>query len=365
MTKPSFNPSNIRWLKSQPFALHLHKDQIDKEKGILHDVVMCQTGPAKGHGVYLEQDFINSLVAYDVEHFSEKGLKARFGHPSMSDTTMGTQLGVFKNFRTRDNQAIADLHLLESSNVSPTKPGMKNWILSMASEKPDFIMMSIAFKDDGYYQYNDEGEKVDAFDDDGQLKYNDREIFVTLGEHFYTDMVEQGAATDSLFSAEFNKDKFAVQAVEFLQENPEIHDFLKANPQKLTEFAEKAGIPAPNAEVVKSKTLLEQIKQLFTASEKEEPKPEIDLTQYVSLNEHNSEIALYEENIERLSGHIDQLTADHQNEILIRDNRIKELEEKHRAEVTQIPLESAAPAATAAYLLDTNTQKAIQKQQKK
>ena len=362
MTKSPFNPSNVRWLKSQPYTLNLQKEQIDKEKGIIHDVVMCEAGPAKGHGVHLEQEFIEALVAYDNEHFSETGLKARFGHPSMSDTTMGTQMGVFKNFRVRDSQAIADLHVLESANLSPTKPGMKDWIFSMAEERPDFVMMSIVFKDDGYYQYDEEGEKVTP-------EFDDKDVFVNFGEHFYTDAVEQGAATDSLFSADFNKDKFAVQAVEFLQKHVEIHEFLKANPEKLTEFAEKAGISLSNAEPIPTEKFKGLKEWLFGASEKVEPTPEIDLSQYIPIEEHGSAIAEYDAQIEELNEQINRMTAteaEQIEELTSRDNRIKELEDKHLAQVTAIPLESAAPVTDkAAYLMDSNTQKAISLQQNK
>src|SRR6056297_1264539 len=106
-------PQPVRWLKSQPVILSFEEGQIDADNGIITDVVMCQAGPAKGHGWHLEESFVEQLVAYDQKHYSEgNGLKARFGHPALSDTTMGSQMGYFKNYRFQDGKAIADLHLL-------------------------------------------------------------------------------------------------------------------------------------------------------------------------------------------------------------------------------------------------------------
>lgn len=244
-----------------PVQLTFTSEQIDAENGILKDVVMCQVGPAKGHGVHLEQEFINDLIDYDNENFTSTGLKARFGHPAMSDTTMGTQMGAFKNFRVEGEQALGDLHLLDAANLSPKYPSMKDWMLAMAEEKPDFVMSSIVFRPGSHYQRNKKGDKrycwcyveVEGEDGEKEERYQSPKkelgkIFVEFGEngqHFYTDLVEAGAATDALFSNQFNTDKFAVQIVDFVKDHPELHQFVKDNPSKLIEFSEQLGIVLP------------------------------------------------------------------------------------------------------------------------
>lgn len=228
-----------RWFKSKPSPMKLTSEQIDRENGILHGVILAQVGEAKGHDVHLEQEFIDTIVSYANEHYSEIGLKARFGHPSMSDTTMGKQLGKFLNFRTDGNKAVADLHVLKAANNSPTHPKMADWVFDMAENDADFIMNSIVFAGDGYYQYNAEGEKVEGYDIEGE------KVYIKLGDLHYSDLVEAGAATDNLFSNQFNQDKFAVQAIDFVKEHPALHSFLKDNPHKLVEFATQVGIQLP------------------------------------------------------------------------------------------------------------------------
>jgi hypothetical protein len=237
-----------RWLRSRPTAAGFAPEKVDAEKGILRDVVMVEEGEAKGHGVLLDEDFIRDLTEYDLRTFSNRGLKARFGHPSASNDTMGTQMGIFKNFRTRRTsgklQSIADLHLLEAADESPTHPGMRAWMLKMATERPDFVMMSIVFRAGGYFQKKANGHKV-YIANEWSADPNLGDVFVEFGaegEHFYTDAVEQGAATDNLFGTKVNPDFFVSRAHQWLDDNPDILQFVKDNPQRVQFFLQRLGI---------------------------------------------------------------------------------------------------------------------------
>lgn len=211
---------------------------------------MVSQGEAKGHEVHLDANFVYDLIAYDVKYFSKTGVKARFGHPGMSNEAMGTQMGVFKNFRTRETgmqgkvQGIADLHLLEAADESPTHPGMRSWVLKMAAERPDMLMSSIVFRPGGYFQLNEEGKKV-YIKDPWSANEQYGKVFVEFGkggEHFATDIVEEGAATDNLFSNKINAHLFVAQAGDFLAEHPELTAFIQANPEKVTTFLQGIGI---------------------------------------------------------------------------------------------------------------------------
>lgn len=250
--------NTTRWFRSSPQPMVDTTTQIDNENGILFGVVMCQVGEAKGHGIFLEQEFIDDLIAYDKRFYTKIGLKSRFGHPGMSSDTMGTQLGVYKNFRVVGEKAVADLHLLKSADLSPTRPDMGAWVLSMAEEMPTFIMSSIVFKPGRYYQKFNDGSKRYCWEyqkvkDSEGYEYNKwisedptlGNVYVEFGkkgEHYFTDLVEEGAATDSLFSAQFNSDKFAVQASEFFREHPHLIEFLQKNPARVLDFFKKIGV---------------------------------------------------------------------------------------------------------------------------
>lgn len=249
--------NSIRWFRSRPTAPGFESGKIDVEHGIIRDVVMVEEGEAKGHGVHLEEEFINDLVAYDQLHFSERGVKARLGHPGASDNTMGMQLGFFRNVRKRRKdgkmQAIGDLHLLDSADQSPTKPNMRAWMLSMAAEAPDFVMSSIVFRIGALYQRKANGHKRPV----GMNKWGEPEghdpelpVFVEFGEHgahYYTDLVEQGAATDSLFSTQVNDHLYVAQAERFLEEHPHLIKFINQHPEKVHGFLARLGVAAAPA----------------------------------------------------------------------------------------------------------------------
>ncbi len=291
-----------RWFKSQPSTLVA--SSVDAGAGILYDVVMVQEGEAKGHGVQLESDFITAIVAYDKKYFSKHGLKARFGHPGASSETMGTQMGFFKNFRNREvnglNQAIADLYLLESANESPTHPGMRDWVLKMAEERPDFMMSSIVFQPSGYYQKDENGMKVKVYtyDEDGRwISPNEAmPIYVDFDEkkgakHMYTDLVEQGAATDNLFSNKVNTHLYAAQVDDFLQEHPHLIEFLKSNPDAVSRWLARAGYNVTETKKKMSKFSLKS--WLLGESQTEDPAaPTVeDLSEMrTSLSEARAEI---------------------------------------------------------------------------
>lgn len=232
-----------RYLKSALVAFSASAStNIDKESGIIRNVILCQVGPAKGHGVHLEQEFIEDGIAYAQKHWAKVGLKSRFGHPNMSNDALGTECGRFHNFRVEEDKMVADLHLYESANLSPTHPGMKDWLLSMAEEDPTAIMCSIVFVPDHYYQKNEQREKVKVweYDSEGNWLSANRQmpIYVAMGELQATDIVDEGAATEKLFSAIVNKDKFAVIATEFFDQHPEVLDFIKENPEKVPQFTQ-------------------------------------------------------------------------------------------------------------------------------
>ena len=312
--------SNTRFFKTDPRPLgQFAEGDIDAESGIIRNVVMCQEGEAKGHGVHLEGEFIEALAKYDRKYHKKSGLKARFDHPGMCSGTQGTQLGYFSNFQVREidgkddegndvklKQLVADLEVLNSAELSPTQPGMKTWMMSMAEEAPDFIMSSIVFQFSRYYQRTEKGRKeyrseVDMF---GNLIFDEtRRLFIEFGKngrHHYTDIVEAGAATDNLFSAKFNSKQFGVQVSEFLREQPELLEFVKNNPDKVQQYLNNAGI---QFNISKQNTAMGKIKDWFFKSDEsdnsleglpEEVKQEMQDSRaaFKQLQEENAQLKL-------------------------------------------------------------------------
>jgi hypothetical protein len=345
-----------RWFKSTPHIAVGDGSRIDAENGIIRRVVLASVGEAKGHGVSLEQEFIDDLVKYGQRNFSKTGLKARFGHPSMSNETMGTQLGYFKNFEVDGENAVADLHLLDAANESPTHPGMKNWVLKMAAEKPDHIMSSIVFQPGGYYQRELESRKKrkmkssDMFH--GRFDNYDESlgpVFVELADLYFTDLVEDGAATDNLFSTQFNSEKYAVQVAEFLRENPHLQSFLKENPDKVLDFLAKIGVD--HFSLKKPKTAMKTLADFF--QKKVEKPVETDETEFdKQFAAANAEMLALNQKVNDLTTSLaaeKQKVADLTTELANANTKIAELSKEPAGELPSGATETEAPKPAAQY----------------
>lgn len=199
--------------------------KVDRELGVIHDVVIVQEGVDKDSG-YFDTDFINALV--NGGNAQSKGVKSRFGHPNMCKTTLGTFIGRYKNFRviTEDDKqkAIADLHLDEITKKTQVEgQGISyfDYICDMAEKNSDMFGNSIHFKADVEY--------ID-YEMNGEAQTVERYIYESL---VASDLVDSPAATDELFKS---SDDFGVLGTQFLDENPAIFKALEDNPTLIEDF---------------------------------------------------------------------------------------------------------------------------------
>jgi len=267
------NNTKQRWmstgyLKSKPSG------RINHETGIIEGVKVCTEGEAKGHGVNLDAEFINTVVRFGNER--KQGLKSRFGHPNMCSTALGTFLGRHKNFRTetivRDDGskalcAIADMFLSNESKETPNG-NLFNYVIGLAENEPDMFGTSIVFTpgreyrktregknayivwqvdDKGHAIYNAEGERMLSFVDkdgspiDPKKEPLSEEVYVECESLHACDCVDDPAANDGLFSR-FSHETVAGQITEFLDLNPQVWEAIQSNPsiiEALARFGDK------------------------------------------------------------------------------------------------------------------------------
>ena len=212
-------------------------ERIDRDAGVIYGATLCQVGEAKGHGLYVDEQFINELEAMGTSAGSA-GLKARFGHPNMCSTALGTFLGRWKNPRTETRNgklsAVADLFVSNSAKESPGG-NLYDYVFSMAENDPDMFGASIVF------QRNEAAEENIEAREDG--------LTVARAASYHgADLVDTPAATDNLFEG-FNAETFAAQVTEFLDMHPKIFDVVQEHPEALEEFmARYAEYKKPNPE---------------------------------------------------------------------------------------------------------------------
>ena len=213
---------------------------IDRELGIIQGVTIARVGPAKGHGGFVDRTFLLQII--DNAANKAAGIKARFGHPNMCSQALGTYLGRFKNYSYSGDLVKADLHLDETAKKTPSGD-LYSYVLDMAEKNPDMFGASIVFEigESVFLEEEVEGKKVE------------KEYF-RLKELRATDIVDEPAATDGLFSA----NTFPGIATQFLDENPELLELILSKPESITEFL-------TNYLTHSKMTLSEKIREKITA----------------------------------------------------------------------------------------------------
>lgn len=194
--------------------------QIDAEKGVIYGVVLAQKGMNK-NGTYFSERFLNELK----DKGEERGyIKARFGHPTMCNNSLGSYIGRYKNFRVEDEKLFGDLYLDEiakDTNVEGRGITMYYYIMRMAQSNSDMFGNSIVILANYVIEeYEEDGEKKEA---DGH----------ELIEWISSDLVDDPAATDSLFHS---AEDLGVKITDFLDENPQIFEILEKEPKILGDF---------------------------------------------------------------------------------------------------------------------------------
>ena len=200
---------------------------VDREKGIIQGVTIAQVGPAKGHNGFIDRTFLLQIV--DNATARTAGIKARFGHPNMCSTALGTYLGRFKNYTYSGDKVKADLYLDETAKSTPSGD-LFTYVLDMAEKNPDMFGASIAFE-------TADNEIIFEEVDGRQIEKS----FFRLKELRATDIVDEPAATNGLFSASGNFmlsgiEAFPAIATRFLDENPAILELIFSKPETITEF---------------------------------------------------------------------------------------------------------------------------------
>lgn len=249
------------WAKSRAILGAPSPANIDSARGILYDVVLCQAmqprGEAGSFKVYNEeedgledvrvitgQDFIERLVVLG-QRQGENGHQVRFGHPGACDQVLGTYCGRVKNIRLRDNQAIGDIYLSKASENAPGKGNLKEYILNLAKEDTQAIMMSIVFTPDDPYFINADGIK-EIYSGTPEQNYYlstlpepNRCIYETVKAWHYTDFVDAGANSTDLFRGIDGEVILSARLFQFLDENPQIMDTLVEQPEIVRQFINK------------------------------------------------------------------------------------------------------------------------------
>jgi hypothetical protein len=118
------------------------KSGVDRSAKRINGVKVMQMGRVNDSRPWeVDADTLAQVVEYGNQ--PNKGTKARFTHPSMSDDGFGKYLGRWTNFRIEGDSAYADLQLAESSFDTPSGD-LGTYVMDLAEEDPESFGVSAA-----------------------------------------------------------------------------------------------------------------------------------------------------------------------------------------------------------------------------
>lgn len=237
---------------------------VDRENGILKNTCIAQFGLNKNDS-FFDEAFLNDLVKIGNEG---EGIKSRFGHPNMCSTSFGSFIGKYKNFSigeasNKKKSVFADLHLdpiSKKTQVEGKGISMYDYIVDMAETNPDMFGNSIHIYSE-MFEREINGEK---------------QVLHKLDKFKACDLVDDPAATDSLFSA--NPSDLGVIVTQFLDGNPEIFETISKQPAIIQDFFERYANYSNRKSLINfNMSFLDKMKKKFS-TKKEGETFDIDLT---------------------------------------------------------------------------------------
>lgn len=204
-------PAKAEWLRA---SLKSQVGKVDREKGIIHGVILAEEGPFKD----LRGEFDRKAIRAATKLANERngGLKSRLAHPSLSSDGIGKFLGRTHDHRTdtvlreagkdADGKPLmkemlvtrGDLHLDKTALEEPIGGGkpLGVYVMDLAESDPDALGLSLVLKVDQEYRLDKQGRplKNEAGEDLPPL-------WMPKSLHA-VDVVDDGDATHSFLSAD-------------------------------------------------------------------------------------------------------------------------------------------------------------------
>lgn len=222
------------------------KTGVDKNDRIIYGVAVATEGPALGHGMDLDQIFLDQLVI--AGNGMKQGIKARFDHPNASSTSMGKAVGRFRQFRKAGSVVRADLHLLKSAERAPDG-NYPDYLMELAVEDPQSFGTSIVFSGKPAVVLNEDGTR--KTDDAG----NPLPRLARLEKLHAADVVDEPAANPGGLFHSMAEGSLAAKITSFL-DRYFTHHGLMGQPASLTEEAVMPEKTNPSTEALTAQDIL-------------------------------------------------------------------------------------------------------------
>ena len=138
---------------------------IDREAGVIRNVSIIAKGPATGHGFFVDGVMLQQVV--DGINADVHGVRCRLTHPNGDmwfDGADGIEVlaGSCKNARLESDRVRGDVHFGKYAKRAPRGGNIRDYLLDVAEEHPQFVGLSIVFDPDEFVpQFDDDGRELD------------------------------------------------------------------------------------------------------------------------------------------------------------------------------------------------------------
>lgn len=149
LTKPSkrLRGPITRGLKSNAEDLQrVDREGGDRGAGLIRGASVIAEGEALGHEAWVDGVFLEQVAA-SINATGDRGVKARFTHPSLSGDGLGTMFARAKNASVENGRVVADLHMTESGHETPDGD-LAAYVMDLAEQDADAFGISISFMRD-------------------------------------------------------------------------------------------------------------------------------------------------------------------------------------------------------------------------
>lgn len=231
------NKKKNRMNKQFAFAINNTEDaQISRENGTMDGVSLISVGPALGHGLYVDQKSLETII----DELEGTKLPAYITHRgALFEDRLTREIGIFTNFRVEDDRILGDFQAFDSFREDDTRKF--NRLFELAEKMPEKFGLSIVFSADSAWATDVGDVDTDDKPDDALFAFPS----IRVEEVSSADFVDQPAANQrGLFDKIDTKPVYKMTKAELL----ELNESLEADKAQLSEENHQLSVKVADAE---------------------------------------------------------------------------------------------------------------------
>jgi len=274
---------------------------VDRESGVLRDIVIIEAGEAKGHRMMVT----NRSIATASSILSDEIIPAYITHRDAFKDRLLNEIGAFEGFY-RDGEKIRAQKFEAFNSWKEDEPEKYDRLFDLAEKMPNSFGISIVFEGNLLWETEEGDEEFNGFSSKPENAFYDLPTIIPT-EISSADFVDSPAATNSLFSENWDKPTYNMKEKDMelsesasaekerreaeenqQQAKPEVAEEKPAKKvKKSKEFSEEAVL---EPEVETEEAVVEEVKAVAEEVETEEPvAEEVDSEEIEEEEEEDSE----------------------------------------------------------------------------